>query len=70
MYRGRLRIVEDKQSPDRQVEKAPPVDWATLDASVDRVPQPKGEFKNLFQGTPPKNEGSDTSSGNKGNSNK
>ena len=62
--------MENKKSPDRRVEKAPPVDWVALDGSVDQVPQPKGEFKNLFQGVPPKNEGGDKSSGDKGNSTK
>ena len=59
-----------KQSPDRRVGKAPQVQRIILNDSVDRVPQPKGEFKNLFQGTPPKNESGDKGSGNKSSSNK
>ena len=59
-----------KQSLDRRVGKAPQVQRIILNDSVDRVPQPKGEFKNLFQGTPPKNEGGDKSPGDKGNSTK
>ena len=62
--------MENERSPERRVVKAPPMDRITLDDSVDRVPQPKGEFKNLFQGTPPKNESGDKGSGNKSSSNK
>ena len=60
--------MEEEQSPERRVEIALPMDRITLDASVDRVPQPKGEFKNLFQGTPPRAEGGDKNSENKGSS--
>ena len=62
--------MEDKQKPDRRVDSAPQEPEIFVRDSADRVPQPKGEFKNLFQGTPPKNEGGDKSSGDKGNSTK
>ena len=60
----------DKQKPDRRVNSTQREHEVFVRDSVDRVPQPKGEFKNLFQGTPPKNEGGDKSSGDKGNSTK